>query len=61
MAVTHVPERLLIIGASGFVGSRLAMAASREFTVIRGSRNPTAADDAVAIDIGDAASVSRGL
>jgi dTDP-4-dehydrorhamnose reductase len=53
----NVPERLLIVGASGFVGSRLGSAAGRDFTVIRGSRNPPAADDAVAIDIAEADSV----
>jgi dTDP-4-dehydrorhamnose reductase len=57
MAVANVPERLLIVGASGFVGSWLALAAGPDFTVIRGSRNPPAASDAVAIDIGDATSV----
>mgnify|MGYP001175600415 CR=1 FL=1 len=56
-----MPERLLIVGASGFVGSRLAIAAGHNFTVIRGSRNPPAASDAVAIDIGDAASVSKAI
>jgi dTDP-4-dehydrorhamnose reductase len=50
-------QRLLIVGASGFVGSRLGSAAGQDFTVIRGSRNPPPADDAVAIDIADAASV----
>ena len=62
----NVAERLLIIGASGFVGSRLAIAADRVFTVIRGSRslsavNDTAATESVAIDIADAASVQAAF
>ena len=48
--------RLLIVGATGFVGSRWAMAAESEFDVVRGSRKPVAADS-LAIDITDPASV----
>jgi dTDP-4-dehydrorhamnose reductase len=49
--------RLLIIGASGFVGSNLARAAGDVFDVWRGSRRAAAGSQSVAIDITDASSV----
>ena len=52
---------LLIIGATGFVGSRWAMAAETSFDVFRGARKPSAADRYVAIDITDRASVRAAL
>lgn len=53
--------KLLIIGASGFVGSRWAQVAARQFDVVGGSRRPTTGDDAVAIDITDPASVAAAF
>jgi dTDP-4-dehydrorhamnose reductase len=43
--------RLLIIGATGFIGSRLAERAQQQFTVSCGSRHPTADDRSIEIDI----------
>jgi dTDP-4-dehydrorhamnose reductase len=48
---------LLVIGASGFVGSNLARAAGGAFDVWRGSRQPAAGSQSVAMDITDASSV----
>ncbi len=48
--------RLLIVGATGFVGSRWALAAGKQFEVFRGSRHASG-DRSVAIDITDPASV----
>jgi dTDP-4-dehydrorhamnose reductase len=54
--------RLLIIGASGFVGSRWAQAARKSFEVFRGSRGADPAEsDAISIDITDPASVERAF
>ncbi len=53
--------KLLIVGASGFVGSRWAQVAARQFDVVGGSRRPTAGEDAVAIDITDPASVAAAF
>jgi dTDP-4-dehydrorhamnose reductase len=49
--------RLLIIGATGFVGSRWALAAQSQFDVFRGARHAAGDDQGVAIDITDPASV----
>ena len=49
--------RLLIIGATGFVGSNLARAAREKFDVCGASRTPPADGSSLAIDITDAASV----
>lgn len=49
--------RLLILGATGFVGSCWALAAEPHFEVWRGSRSAAATDRSVEIDIADAASV----
>jgi dTDP-4-dehydrorhamnose reductase len=49
--------RLLIIGASGFVGSNLVRAAGDAFDVWHGSRRPAAGSQSVAIDITDAENV----
>ena len=50
-------SRLLIVGASGFVGSRWALAAQQNFEVFAGSRTPSGQNRPVAIDITDPASV----
>jgi dTDP-4-dehydrorhamnose reductase len=49
--------RLLIIGATGFVGSRLALAADPHFEVWRGSRHPAGQAGDVTIDVTDDAAV----
>jgi len=49
--------RLLIIGASGFVGSRWARAAANDFEVFAGSRKPADQERSVAIDITNPQSV----
>ncbi|MEX2111563.1 MAG: NAD(P)-dependent oxidoreductase [Pirellulales bacterium] len=49
--------RLLIIGATGFVGSNWARAAAEGFDVWRGARRAVVGPQAVAIDITDADSV----
>jgi dTDP-4-dehydrorhamnose reductase len=54
-------ERLLIIGATGFVGSRLALAARERFDVIRGSRSSANDSGAVSLDITKRASVRRAF
>lgn len=56
-----MPGRLFIIGATGFVGSRLSLAARERFVVVGGSRSPERDGDAVAIDITDRHSVSRAF
>ncbi len=53
--------RLLIIGASGFVGSRLALAAQGQFDVFRGARQPADGANWVAIDITNHQSVRDAL
>lgn len=54
--------RLLIIGASGFVGSRWAEAARESFKVFRGSRGvDPVKSDAIAIDITDPANVQQAF
>ncbi len=51
-------SRLLIVGASGFVGSRWALAAEKNFEVFAGSRTPSSEQSRpVAIDITDPARV----
>jgi dTDP-4-dehydrorhamnose reductase len=50
-------SRLLIIGASGFVGSRWALAAGHDFEVIAAARRPPDQPNALAVDITDPASV----
>jgi dTDP-4-dehydrorhamnose reductase len=50
-------SRLLIIGATGFIGSRWARAAKSQFDVFCGARNISADERSVAIDITDPASV----
>ena len=49
--------RLLIIGASGFVGARWAQTAADRFEVIGGARRPPAEGNWVPIDITDQSSV----
>jgi len=49
--------RLLIIGATGFVGSNWARAAADAFDVWQGSRRPTDGSQSVVVDITDARSV----
>jgi dTDP-4-dehydrorhamnose reductase len=49
--------RLFIIGATGFVGSRWALAARRDFDVLRGARKASAEPGSISIDVTDAASV----
>jgi dTDP-4-dehydrorhamnose reductase len=49
--------RLLIIGATGFVGSRLGLAAAADFDVWRGSRHPSGRAGDVAIDVTNEANV----
>ncbi|REK09847.1 MAG: NAD(P)-dependent oxidoreductase [Planctomycetota bacterium] len=56
----HRP-RLLIVGASGFVGSRLALAARERFDVVCTGRRPPGEAGWVEIDITDAASVERAF
>lgn len=53
--------RLFVIGASGFVGSRLCQAAERTFDVVRGARRVPAEPGWVAIDIADPASVKAAF
>lgn len=53
--------RLLIIGASGFVGSRWAQAAANAFQVFRGSRRAGSETHAIPVDITDPASVARAF
>lgn len=53
--------RLLIIGATGFVGSRWALAARQQFEVYCGARTPSGQRGSVAIDITDAASVQAAF
>jgi len=53
--------RLLIIGATGFVGSRWALAAERDFEVYRAARQPGDAPRSIAIDITDPASVQAAF
>ncbi len=50
-------SRLLIIGASGFVGSRWALAAGHDFEVVAAARKPPAQANALAVEITDPASV----
>jgi dTDP-4-dehydrorhamnose reductase len=56
-------ERLLIIGASGFVGMHAAQAAvvRNRFKVIRGNRSRTDQSDTVEIDITDPSSVAKAF
>jgi dTDP-4-dehydrorhamnose reductase len=49
--------RLLVIGATGFVGSRWALAAEPHFEVWRGSRHLPDADGSVAVNVTDPDSV----
>ena len=53
--------RLLIVGATGFVGSRWAQAADGQFEVFCGARQPADQPRPVAIDITDTASVERAF
>jgi dTDP-4-dehydrorhamnose reductase len=58
VTLPRMKPRLLIIGASGFVGSRSAPAAQANFDVVCAARRPPAgAANWLAIDITDAASV----
>jgi dTDP-4-dehydrorhamnose reductase len=55
-------SRLFIIGASGFVGSRWAQAARKDFEVFRGSRGADPTEpEAISIDITDPSSVERAF
>ncbi len=53
--------RLLIIGATGFVGSRWALAAERDYDVWRAARHPGDAPRSLAVDITDPASVQSAF
>jgi dTDP-4-dehydrorhamnose reductase len=53
--------RLLVIGATGFVGSHWSVAARRELDVWRGSRAPGDGPNRVAIDVTDPASVAAAF
>jgi dTDP-4-dehydrorhamnose reductase len=53
--------RLLIIGATGFVGSRWTLAAAEHFDVIGAARHVQGSASSVDIDITDADSVRRAL
>jgi dTDP-4-dehydrorhamnose reductase len=53
--------RLLIIGATGFVGSRWTLAARKQFDVYGGARKPSGERGSVAIDITDPASVAAAF
>lgn len=53
--------RLLVIGASGFVGSRWALAAAGHFDVTRASRRTPQEDDWIAVDITDPDSVRQAF
>ncbi len=54
--------RLLILGASGFVGSHWALAAAEQFDVIKAARQPAQrGSDWLAVDITDAASVEAAF
>jgi dTDP-4-dehydrorhamnose reductase len=55
--LANMAAKLFIIGASGFVGSRWAIAADEHFEVYRGGRTAAAGTRSVAIDITDPASV----
>lgn len=52
-----MPSQLLIIGSTGFVGSRLSREATSWFDVYRGSRHPSGGERGVSIDICDPQSV----
>jgi dTDP-4-dehydrorhamnose reductase len=54
-------QPLLIIGATGFVGSRWAHHAKERFEVIKGARSAPDRDDSVSIDITDPASVAHAF
>lgn len=53
--------RLLIVGASGFVGSRWALAAAEHFDVVGTSRHPAPLRGWVSIDITNATSVQAAF
>ena len=53
--------RLLIVGASGFVGSRWALAAAERFEVVSAARHPVDDDKWVTIDITDPNSVAAAF
>jgi dTDP-4-dehydrorhamnose reductase len=53
----NMKPRLLIVGASGFVGSRWAQAAASHFEVLRSARRPPEPSGWVSLDITDPASV----
>jgi dTDP-4-dehydrorhamnose reductase len=54
-------SRLLVIGSTGFVGSRLSRQASATLEVFGGSRHPADGERGISIDIADAASVRAAL
>jgi dTDP-4-dehydrorhamnose reductase len=56
-----VRQRLLIIGATGFVGSRWAHRAKEHFEVFQAARSAADRDDSVSIDITDPGSVGRAF
>jgi dTDP-4-dehydrorhamnose reductase len=53
--------RLLIVGASGFVGSRWALAAADRFEVVRAARHPADEGEWATIDITDPKSVAAAF
>jgi len=63
MSASGNDERLLIIGARGFVGTYAAQAAhaSNRYLVARGERSRTGEPDAVQMDIADEASVGHAF
>lgn len=54
-------ERMLIVGVTGFVGSRLARAARKHFEVIGGSRACDERSGTISLDITQRASVRRAF
>lgn len=54
-------QRLLVIGAQGFLGMHAVRAANGKFEIFRGERNANGEPGKVRIDISDAASVDRAF
>jgi dTDP-4-dehydrorhamnose reductase len=54
-------QRLLIVGARGFLGMHAVMAAQDAFEVIRGDRDGPGQPESVELDVADASSVGRAF
>jgi dTDP-4-dehydrorhamnose reductase len=54
-------QRLLIVGARGFLGMHAVKVATDAFEVIRGDRNGTGLPGSVEVDVADASSVDRAF